>query len=283
MAINLAEKYSQKVQERFTIGSKTDRYCGHDYEFTGVKTIKIYSVDTVPTTNYTRTGTARFGALTELGDTTQEMTLAVDKAFTFSIDAGNASEQFNIKQANKCLKREIDEVITPEIDKYRFEKWIAGNGLSSGKSVLSSKDGVLTKANIVEKIFTANATMSDEKVPTTGRVLFIPELTFLKFKLADVVMGGSDALTAENIRRGYRGTIDGVDVVTVPSSIFPAATNFILKYKGATVDVMKLKNYRVHKNPMGVDGDVVEGRYIYDSFVLDTKCKGIYVSSTATS
>ncbi len=283
MAINLAEKYSQKVQERFTIGSKTDRYCGHDYEFTGVKTIKIYSVDTVPTTNYTRTGTARFGALTELGDTTQEMTLAVDKAFTFSIDAGNASEQFNIKQANKCLKREIDEVITPEIDKYRLEKWIAGNGLSSGKSVLTSKDGVLTKANIVEKIFTANATMSDEKVPTTGRVLFIPELTFLKFKLADVVMGGSDTLTAENIRRGYRGTIDGVDVVTVPSSIFPAATNFILKYKGATVDVMKLKNYRVHKNPMGVDGDVVEGRYIYDSFVLDTKCKGIYVSSTATS
>ena len=283
MAINLAEKYSQKVQERFTIGSKTDRYCGHDYEFTGVKTIKIYSVDTVPTTNYTRTGTARFGSLTELGDTTQEMTLAKDKAFTFSIDAGNSSEQFNIKQANKCLKREIDEVITPEIDKYRLEKWIAGNGLSSGKSVLSSKDGVLTKANIVEKIFTANATMSDEKVPTTGRVLFIPELTFLKFKLADVVMGGSDALTAENIRRGYRGTIDGVDVVTVPSSIFPAATNFILKYKGATVDVMKLKNYRVHKNPMGVDGDVVEGRYIYDSFVLDTKCKGIYVSSTATS
>lgn len=283
MAINLAEKYSQKVQERFTIGSKTDRYCGHDYEFTGVKTIKIYSVDTVPTTNYTRTGTARFGSLTELGDTTQEMTLAKDKAFTFSIDAGNASEQFNIKQANKCLKREIDEVITPEIDKYRLEKWIAGNGLSSGKSVLTSKDGVLTKANIVEKIFTANATMSDEKVPTTGRVLFIPELTFLKFKLADVVMGGSDTLTAENIRRGYRGTIDGVDVVTVPSSIFPAATNFILKYKGATVDVMKLKNYRVHKNPMGVDGDVVEGRYIYDSFVLDTKCKGIYVSSTATS
>lgn len=283
MAINLAEKYSQKVQERFTIGSKTDRYCGHDYEFTGVKTIKIYSVDTVPTTNYTRTGTARFGALTELGDTTQEMTLAVDKAFTFSIDAGNASEQFNIKHANKCLKREIDEVITPEIDKYRLAKWVAGNGLTSGKSVLTSKDGVLTKANIVEKIFTANATMSDEKVPTTGRVLFIPELTFLKFKLADVVMGGSDTLTAENIRRGYRGTIDGVDVVTVPSSIFPAATNFILKYKGATVDVMKLKNYRVHKNPMGVDGDVVEGRYIYDSFVLDTKCKGIYVSSTATS
>ena len=283
MAINLAEKYSQKVQERFSVGSKTDRYCGHDYEFTGVKTIKIYMVDTVANTDYKREGTTRFGTLTELGDTTQEMSLAMDRAFTFSIDAGNASEQFNIKQANKCLKRQIDEVITPEIDTYRFQKWMSGNGLSSGKAVLSSKDGVLTKTNIVEKIFTANATMSDKKVPTTGRVLFIPELTFLKFKLADVVMGGADTLTAENIRRGYRGTIDGVDVVTVPSSIFPTTANFILKYKGATVDVMKLKNYRVHKNPMGVDGDVVEGRFIYDSFVLDTKADGIYVSLTATT
>ena len=49
MAINLAEKYSQKVQERFTIGSKTDRYCGHDYEFTGVKTIIFFFFDTVTT------------------------------------------------------------------------------------------------------------------------------------------------------------------------------------------------------------------------------------------
>ena len=147
----------------------------------------------------------------------------------------------------------------------------------------TSNDGALTKSNIVEAIFNAGATMSNDKVPRNGRTLFIPELTFVKFKLADVVMGGSDTLTTENIRRGYRGTIDGMDVVTVPNSIFPANTNFLIKYKGSTVDPMQLKNYRVHKNPMGIDGDVVEGRYIYDSFVLDSKAKGIYVSKTATS
>lgn len=279
MAINLASKYEKKVAERFSIGSKTDKYCGHDYNFTGVKTIEVLSVDTVPTTDYTRSGTARFGALTELGDTKQELTLAVDKAFTFSIDAGNASEQFNIKQANACLKREIDEVITPEIDKYRFQAWADGKGLTTG-AILSNVDGALTKTNIISAIFTGNATMSDAMVPITGRVLFIPELTFVQFKLADVVMA-ADGIAAENIRRGYRGTIDGVDVVTVPASIFPEGVNFIIKHKSATVDPMKLKNYRVHKNPMGVDGDVVEGRYIYDSFVLDSKAKGIYVSKSA--
>lgn len=274
MAINLADKYSTKVAERFSIGSRTDKYVGKDYEFTGVKTIKVYSIDTVPTTDYTRSGTSRFGALTELGDSVQEMTLAKDKGFTFSIDAGNASEQFNVKHANACLKREIDEVITPEIDKYRFEKWVAAAG------ILTATDGALTKSNIVEKIFNGNAAMSDEKVPLAGRVLFIPELEYVKFKLSDIVTG-TDGVGAENLRRGYKGTIDGMDVVTVPSSIFPEGVNFIIKYKGATVDPMKLKNYRVHKNPMGVDGDVVEGRYIYDSFVLATKAKGIYVSKVS--
>lgn len=277
MAINLADKYSQKVQERFSLSSKTDAAAGHDYDFTGVKTIKIYSIDTVPTSNYTRSGTSRFGSLTELGDTTQELTLSQDKGFTFSIDAGNASEQFNIKHANKCLKREIDEVITPEIDTYRLAKWVAGNGLSADHAILSAVDGELTEDNIVEAIFTAGATMSDNKVPVANRTLFIPELTFVKFKLSSVVMG-ADKIAEENIRKGYKGTIDGMKVVTVPSSLFPSGYNFIIKLKGATVDPMKLKNYRVHKNPMGVDGDVVEGRYIYDSFVLDSKCKGIFAS-----
>ena len=281
MAINLFSKYEQKVAERFKLGSKTDGGAGNDYQFSGVKTIKIASVDTVPLVNYTRSGTTRFGNLTELGDTVQELTMEQDKGFTFSIDAGNAAEQFNIKQANAALKREIDEVITPYIDQYRLASWASGKGLSTGYTVLTSNDGTLTKANIVEAIYNGSARMSDEKVPNVNRTLYIPELTYVKFKLADVVMG-ADGIAAENIRKGYRGTIDGMQVVTVPASMFPASTNFIIKYKGATVDPFKLKNYRVHKNPMGVDGDVVEGRILFDSFVLDAKCKGVYVSKTTS-
>lgn len=285
MAINLASKYEKKVAERFTTRSKTDAHVGKDYEFTGVKSITVYNVDTVAMTDYTRSGTARFGTLTELGDTKQDLKLTKDRAFTFSIDAGNASEQFNIKQANACLKRQIDEVVTPEIDKYRLKAWVDGNTdgtTANNVAVPTLKDGALTKANVVEKIFTANATMTDKNVPIEGRVLFISELDFLKFKLSDQVTG-TDGIAAENLRRGYRGTIDGLSVVTVPSSYMPTNVNFIIKHRSATVDPFKLKNYRVHKNPMGVDGDVVEGRIIYDSFVLATKKDGIIVSSSTTT
>ena len=289
MAINLAEKYSSKVQERFSLGSKTDKYVGKDYDFVGVKTIKVYSVDTVDMVNYDRdgdatTGAMRFGKLNELGDSIQELTLHMDRAFTFSIDAGNASEQFNIKHANACLKRQIDEVVTPEVDAYRLNAWATGytgEGKPAAPIIVKTANGKMSKDTIMQAIFEAGADMSEEKVPATGRTIFMPESIFVQFKLADVVMGGSDTLTTENVRRGYKGTIDGMDVVTAPSSYFPTGVNFIIKHKGATVDPFKLKNYRVHKNPMGVDGDVVEGRIIYDSFVLNSKAKGICVNKSA--
>ena len=286
MAINLVTEYQKKIAERFTLGSLTDEAAGHDYDFTGVKTIEIFSIDTVATVDYTRSGTTRYGNVTELGDTKQSMTLAVDKGFTFSIDAGNASEQFNIKQANRCLKREWDEVCTPEIDAYRLKSWANGKGLSSGKTVLKNTDASLTKSNIVDAIFNGSAAMSDKKVPRKNRYLFIPELTFVKFKLAEVVM--AHQMNKEAVQNGFKGTIDDMKVVTVPSSIWPTLTgggtiNFMIKYKGATVDPMKLKNLRVQKNPMGIDGDVVEGRYIYDSFVKDSACDGIYISTGSTS
>ena len=284
MAINLITEYQKKIAERFTLGSLTDEAAGHDYDFAGAKTIEVLSVDTVETVDYTRSGTARYGDVTELGDTKQTLTLAVDKGFTFSIDAGNAAEQYNIKQANRCLKREWDEVCTPEIDAYRLSAWANGKGLSSGKSILSATGETLTSSNIVESIFNGSAAMSDKKVPRKNRFLFIPELTFVKFQLADVVMGGGQ-LNKEAVEKGFRGTIDGMKVITVPSSLWPtltggAALNYIIKYKGATVDPMKLKNLRVQKNPMGIDGDVVEGRYIYDSFVKDAACEGVFISTT---
>jgi len=123
--------------------------------------------------------------------------------------------------------------------------------------------------------------MSDEKVPVAGRTLFIPELTFVKFRLADVVMA-ADGIATGNIQNGYRGNIDGMRVVTVPASLWPTGYNFIIKLKSATVDPVQLREYKIHTNPPGINGNLVEGRVIYDSFVLDTKAKGIFASKTAT-
>ena len=279
--INVASLYEKKLEERFSIGSKTNAFAGKKYDFIGAKSIEIITADRVDLVDYTRSGQNRFGTIYELGDTKQTLTMTRDRAFTFSIDKANASDQFNVKQANARLKDHWDNVVTPEVDKWRLAKWAAGNGLSTGKTILTNATpAALSKSNILEAIFNASAAMSDELVPTTNRVLFIGELDFVKFQLADQVVGGAQ-LNKQAVAQGYKGTIDGIQIVTVPSSYMPAKTGFIMKWKGATVDPIKLKTLRVQRTPLGIDGDVVEGHIYYDAFVLDAKCKGVFAYKTS--
>ena len=279
--INVATLYENKLEERFAAGSKTNAYAGKKFDFVGTKSIEVITADRMEMVDYTRTGTSRYGTIYELGDTKQTLTMARDRAFTFSIDAANASDQFNIKQANARLKDHWDGVVMPEVDIYRLASWAGGHGLSTGKTILTNATpAALSKSNILEAIFTASAAMSDELVPSNNRVLFIGELDYVKFKLADLVVGGAQ-LNKQAIERGYKGTIDGMAVVTVPSTYMPAKTGFIIKHKDATVDPIKLKTLRVQRTPVGIDGDVVEGHIYYDSFVLDAKCKGVYAYKTA--
>ncbi len=269
--INLADKYSKKVAERYALGSITDAFAGKEYDFSGVKSIKVYSVDTVAMNDYARTGTDRFGNLEELGDTVQEMAMTKDRSFTYSIDKGNAAQQFNVKSATRSLKRQIDEVVTPEIDKYRLNAWATGTGVLTGTASI-------TKSNAIETIMTGGMAMSNALVPKKNRTLFIKESIYLHAKLSDQIIG-IEKLGVKAVKDGSVGTLDGMKVVPVPDSYFPEGVNFIIKYKNATVDPVQLKTYRVLTEQRGVDGDVVEGRIIYDSFVLSAKAKGIYVCS----
>lgn len=113
MAMNLARKYSNKVDERFTHKSFTEAAVNKDYEWTGVNSISVYGVDTVAMGNYTRSGLARYGTAAELGNTKTDYTLTRDRAFTFAIDRGNNQETMGVMEAGKALSRQLNEVIIP--------------------------------------------------------------------------------------------------------------------------------------------------------------------------
>lgn len=51
--INLASKYSEKVDERFSRQSQAMLALNNDYKFTGVKTVNVYSIPVVAMGDYT--------------------------------------------------------------------------------------------------------------------------------------------------------------------------------------------------------------------------------------
>lgn len=271
MAVNLASKYSQNVDERFKLKSLTDAATHKDYDWDGVNTVSIYSIATSAMNNYTRTGTNRYGTATELDDTVVQYTLTQDRSFTFTIDQGNKVDGMNVKEAGKALARQNDEVIVPEIDVYRLSKWSAAATANGGVSTATD----ITSSNAYSSFLTANAYLDDNKVPTDGRIAFVTPKFYNFIKQDSTFLKASD-LGQQMLINGQIGEVDNVKLVKVPTTYMPAKTPFILVHKSAMCAPMKLQDYKIHDNPPGVNGQLVEGRVYYDAFVLDAKKKAVY-------
>ena len=276
--INLATKASEKVVERFKIGSCTEGLFTNEYSWKGVRTVEVRSIDNLPLNDYNATltdGTSRFGALTEVGDTIQTMTVAQDKSFNGVIDKANNTSVLMTKAAGKVLRRQTDEVLIPYVDKYRLEALAkqAGSGYFLGGTTLSS-------SNIIEHIFKANAVMSNNLVPDTGRVLYMGYTRAVDLKLASQVVG-IDKLGEKAIVNGVMGKVDKCQVRLVPDNYMPAGVNFMIVKTGVACAPKKIETYRVLDNVHIVDGSLVQGRLMHDLFVLAAKNKGVLVCMAA--
>jgi N4-gp56 family major capsid protein len=271
MAVNLATKYSDKVDERFRLKSLTEAATHQDYDWDGVKTVNIYSIATSAMNDYTRTGVNRYGTAAELDDTVATYTLSRDRSFTFTIDQGNRKDSLNVREAGKALARQNDEVVVPEIDIYRLTKWQAAAVANSGQSVATD----ITTSNAYSSFLQAQAYLDDNKVPVDGRVAFVTPGYLNKLKQDSSFLKASD-LGQQKLINGQVGEVDGVAIVKVPTSYMPAKTPFIIVHKSAMCAPKKLQDYKIHENPPGINGNLVEGRVYYDAFVLDSRKKAVY-------
>ena len=240
MAINYAIKYATKIAERFKKASITADDCGHAYTWLNPnsRTIRIGSVNTVPETQYTRSGSNRFGEVHDVGDTLQEMTCEQQPAFSFTIDALDQTDQAIQKSAGSALRRQLDEVTIPGMDKHRIKKWVMGANIAVKEAAAP------TKATIGGLIIDLNAKMTDALVPLEGRTLYIAtEYYKLLKQMPDYI--GVDALGKEALAKGVVGEFDGCRVKPIPTSYMPAGVYFFIKHKGCTVDPVKLQKYNI--------------------------------------
>ena len=83
--------------------------------------------------------------------------------------------------------------------------------------------------------------------------------------------------------KGVVGEIDGVPVIKVPSSYLPVNCEFIIAHPSTTINPKKLTDYKIHRDPPGINGNLVEGRVRYDTFVLEGKKDGIFAHFTSYS
>ncbi len=271
MAVNLATKYSTQVDEVIRRGLLSTAGTNNDVEFGNASTVKVYSLDTAPLGDYDPTaGMSRYGTPTELEDTVQEMKMTQQKAFTFTIDKTYESDSpEGVRNAGKALQRQIDQVIIPAIDTYRF-------------SVLADKAGTkiyreLTSENAYETFVEANTAITDEEFPVEGRVAFCSN-DFIRLLKQDSGFTKATALAQDRvIFKGMVGDCDGVAIIAVPKRRLPEDTAFIITHPMCAPAPVKLQEYKIHRDPPGIAGTLVEGLLYHDIFVFDQKKKAVAV------
>ena len=272
MARELATKYAPYVDEIFSQESKKSLLTNNDFDFDGAGTVKIYKVSTADMNDYGRNGAAegnwsRYGKVADLDATTETMTLSKDRSFTFVIDKLDENETARQLSGATALARQVRNVVVPEVDTHVYTKVAAGAG-----TVLEAE---LTSTNIYEQILLASKTLDDELVPEEGRVLVVTPDVYRLMKLnKEIVM--ETEIGADMRKKGVISNLDGAAVVKVPAVRLPKDFGFMLTHPCATTAPTKLEDYNTHLNPPGINGTLVEGRIVYDAFVLENKKKAIY-------
>lgn len=273
MAINLVTKFKPYVDEMFTTESKLSLITNKAFDWTGAHTIKVYKVTTSKMNDYKRnpvegfTG-SRYGEIKDLDATTEEFTLKKDRSFTFAIDKLDKDETAQQLSAASALARQQREVVIPEVDSYVYSVMAAGAGAAPEAAALTSE-------NIYIEILKANKALDDAEVPETGRQLIVtPDTHTLMKQCKDITM---ETNIGNDLRlKGVISNLDGANVIKVPAVRLPEKFGFMLCHPVACVAPVKLEDYKIHEDPPGISGSLVEGRVCYDAFILENKKKAIY-------
>lgn len=261
--VNLASKFSPKLDQAFKLSSYTDPYVNKDYDFDGVNSIKVYTLDVAPLVDYdVSSNSNRYGGFSEITDTITTYTLANDKAFQKTLDRLNEDDSAMAKTIAKWLAEQMNKVIVPAVDMNRF---------ATAATAAASADGGGTitydPATVLEAIRTMNANCEEVSAPLDGRVFFgTPDVIMeLKNEITPWMSYTSNSI----ITKGTPvGTIDGIPVVCVPTALLPTTIKGLFWHRSALLAARKLTETKILNGAWVVSGNIVQGRFRYDSFAL---------------
>lgn len=277
MAQNLATKFSKKTSETLVKKTVVGGLTNKNFDWVGVSTVKVYSVDDMTMNDYTRSGDNRYGNPEEIGTSVQTWTLAEDRSFAGTIDRLNSDQSQMVTKPGSVLARQLRNVVVPEVDAYVLQTIVTAGETASRDDIVA--DAATTSANAWTNFTEIQADISDNESPDGGRVA-VMTAAYYNFLLQSGFVTDADKGMSAN-QSGKLGMVDGTSVRVSPSSRMPTNTDLIITHPDVTTFADVLTDYVTHKNPKGINGYLVEGRIAYDAFVDTNKTGQIGIHKTA--
>lgn len=269
MAVNLATGYGKNIASAFSTASFVKGNTGEGYDFAGVKGLMVYTPKTVDMSDYQRSGANRYGTPVEMEDTVQELMMDKDRSFSLTIDKGNNSEQMLTKNAGVMLKLQLQEKVAPEVDTYALEKF------SKYAGKIGTVSAALTKTTVADAIADGIEALDNAHVPQDNRFVYMTAGVYKLLKTSPEFLG-LESLGEKALAKGIVGEISGAKVIKVPASLMPTGCYFVIAHKDSVILPYKIEDAKIHMDPPGINGALLEGRNLFDAFVIGAKCGGVY-------
>lgn len=268
MAINLVTKSASRLLQDFTANSYFAGKACEEYDLVGARTVRITTAQTVPLGDYTRSGIARFGTLSEVQDTVQELTMSQDKSFSLSIDKTNQSDQLSMKKAGIVMKAQMEEQVYPYMDKYAIRQYAH----NAGK--IHTMTAKPTQANVLQEILKMRTARVNAKAPAENNYLAIPSGTYEAILDSDKFMN-IDKVSGAALEKGVVGMVYGFRVIEIPDEYFQDGVYAVAFNKKCVIAPKKIHTMRIITEDKDVDGSILQGHFYFDNFVLGRRSGGV--------
>ena len=171
------------------------------------------------------------------------------------------------KKAGEVMRYQMNEQIIPMIDADRLATAAAG--------ATAVSQAVTATTDAYQDTLKLNEYLDETKAPLEGRVLWVTPAEYNLIKTAITTNILASGYNDKLVGKGFVGELDGVPVVKVPTSYFPAGVKAILCHRDTLLGARQVTETRIITDSEFVSGSILLGRFIFGSFILKGKEKGV--------
>ena len=274
MAINLFKKYHDKLVKALEYASDLAGKTTDEYKLDGGEGVYLTSLVPQSLNSYNMAATSnRYGTPAEMEDTQQYIAWDYDKSYAITVDKANYQDGGYLKTAGAVIEEQNNSIVAPFIERDFYGKLC----LNAGKVVTNSAP---TASDIMGRLTAIEAWFRNNNIPKADRYVAVPTTVF---QLIRHSLTSLDNVTDRMLIKGVVGKIGSLNIIEVADSDLFSDVYLVAWYKKAALKAFDIKDARVHQDPPGINGILVEFRVRGVSAVIGQYAGGVYVDCKSTA
>lgn len=274
MAINLFKKYHDKLVKALEYASDLAGKTTDEYKLDGGEGVYLTSLVPQSLNSYNMAATSnRYGTPAEMEDTQQYIAWDYDKSYAITVDKANYQDGGYLKTAGAVIEEQNNSIVAPFIERDFYGKLC----LNAGKVVTNNAP---TASDIMGRLTAIEAWFRNNNIPKADRYVAVPTTVF---QLIRHSLTSLDNVTDRMLIKGVVGKIGSLNIIEVADSDLFSDVYLVAWYKKAALKAFDIKDARVHQDPPGINGILVEFRVRGVSAVIGQYAGGVYVDCKSTA